>query len=302
MLTSPLRYPGGKQLLSHYISCVLEAHMLSGCTFYEPYAGGASVSLQLLDTGSISKAILVERDILIYAFWHSVLNNADELCRRIGKMTVSLNTWKKLQPMRQIALLPKTESDILELGLAGLFFNRTNFSGIISAGPIGGMKQKSDYKIDCRFNKERTIEQIMAISSHKKMIEVHHSDAIQFLKKSSRRLNSGGGFVYIDPPYYTQGKRLYRHYYEHSDHALLADFITKQNYPWLISYDQHPSIQQLYKDNAIQAIYLDYRVKTSRQAEELLISNMEIPPPFYEKAQIKGISYNRSVGLNVELF
>ncbi|MGU2441958.1 DNA adenine methylase, partial [Burkholderia cenocepacia] len=62
---SPLRYPGGKARLAAYISGVIEENYLNGCTFYEPFAGGASVSLELLRLGFISSAVLIERDPLV---------------------------------------------------------------------------------------------------------------------------------------------------------------------------------------------------------------------------------------------
>jgi DNA adenine methylase len=144
---SPLRYPGGKSLLAPYVSGVIEENFLAGCTFYEPYAGGASVSLELLRLGFVANAILVERDPLIYAFWWCVFNDAENLCAAVRACDVSMDTWHSLQDLRKIDSPNETDYSLLQLGVAGLFFNRTNFSGIIGAGPIGGEKQESKYKI-----------------------------------------------------------------------------------------------------------------------------------------------------------
>lgn len=278
---SPLRYPGGKALLAGYIADILEAHLLIGCTFYEPYLGGASVSLELLGKGIISSAVWVERDPLVYAFWHTVLTDPEGLSAAINDLDVSIDTWQEFQRYRE-ALNPNDETiTLLELGIAGLFFNRTNFSGIMGAGPIGGRTQSSKYGIDCRFNKARIIEQIRSVSEYSDLIELHYGDAIQFMQKNTETISTGFNFVYIDPPYYSQGKKLYRYYYEDENHAELANFIGEQGYPWLISYDDHPRIRELYAQNEIQPIYLDYKVKSTRRATELLISNIEIPPPVY---------------------
>jgi len=279
--SSPLRYPGGKSLLSSYVSGVLEENLLSGCTFYEPYAGGASVSLDLLRLGFIDKAVLVERDPLVYAFWKCVFTQTEALCSAIDACPVSLETWHLLQPTRAVIDPNKTAYTLLQLGLAGLFFNRTNFSGIIGAGPIGGQSQASAYKINCRFNKKALIRQIRAAGRLSSRISVNFGDAITFLRKNSARISSGFSFVYIDPPYYMQGKKLYRHHYLDADHQALAEFITAQAYPWLVSYDDHPRIRELYASKQMQPIYLDYKVKSSRTAQELVISNLMIPPPVY---------------------
>lgn len=280
--TSPLRYPGGKALLSTYVSGVLEENLLSGCTFYEPYAGGASVSLDLLRLGFIDKAVLVERDPLVYAFWHSVFKETEALCAAIEACPVTLATWHALQPTRAVDNPRKVGSyTLLQLGLAGLFFNRTNFSGIIGAGPIGGQGQKSVYKIDCRFNKVALVRQIRAASVLSSRVSVRFGDAITFLRQNAAKISSGFSFVYIDPPYYAQGRKLYRHHYSDDDHSTLAMYMKAQGYPWLVSYDDHPRIRELYATAQMQPIYLDYKVKSSRTARELVISNLEIPPPVY---------------------
>lgn len=278
---SPLRYPGGKSLLSAYVSGVLEENLLTGCTIYEPYAGGASVSLDLLRMGFVDKAVLIERDPLVYSFWHSVFNETEALCNAIEACPVTIGTWHTLQKTRAVTDPTNSDYTLLQLGIAGLFFNRTNFSGIIGAGPIGGQEQTSIYKIGCRFNKITLIKQIKTISLLAPRVSVFFGDALTFLQKNAANISTGFSFVYIDPPYYMQGRKLYRHYYKDADHEALATFITAQAYPWLVSYDDHPRIRELYASKQMQPIYLDYKVKTSRTAQELLISNLVIPPPVY---------------------
>lgn len=279
---SPLRYPGGKALLAPYVSGVIEENMLAGCTLYEPYAGGASVSLELLRMGFVANVVLVERDPLVFAFWWCVFNETDALCLAIENCQVTIENWQNLQPLRDIDRIKKSKQSRLELGLAGLFFNRSNFSGIIGAGPIGGAGQKSKYKIDCRFNKAKIIAQIRALSRFKDRVAVHFGDAVEFLKNNESAISSGFSFVYIDPPYYLQGKKLYRHSYTDKQHVELANYIRKQDFPWLLSYDDHPRIRELYAENPLQPVYLDYKVKSNRRAQELVISNLVIPPPVYE--------------------
>lgn len=262
--------------------------MLSGCTFYEPYAGGASVSLDLLRMGFIDRAVLVERDPLVYAFWSSVFCNADALCAAVEACPVTLQSWHELQPTRAVDDPRNSSFTLLQLGLAGLFFNRTNFSGILGAGPIGGQRQTSAYKIDCRFNKTALVRQIRAAATLGPRVSVRFGDALAYLRKNAARISSGFSFVYVDPPYYAQGRRLYRHHYSDADHVALANYITTQGYPWLVSYDDHPRIRELYATKQMQPIYLDYKVKSSRTAQELVISNLVIPPPVYAGTPLAG--------------
>lgn len=287
---SPLRYPGGKARLATYISGVIEENYLTGCTFYEPFAGGASVSLELLRLGFIGEAVLVEKDPLIYAFWWCVIHIPEQLCAAVEACPVTLETWYELQPTRRVADPNNGGFSLLQLGVAGLFFNRTNFSGIIGAGPIGGEKQKSAYKIDCRFNKDKIVRQILAAAKFRDRLQVHWGDAIEFMRHNAETLTTGFAFVYVDPPYYLQGKKLYRHHYLDDDHSSLAAHLGNQGYPWLLSYDDHPRIRELYASNRVQPIYLDYNVRSSRIARELVISNLVIPIPVYAGDFVEAVS------------
>jgi len=184
------------------------------------------------------------------------------------------------------------ENSTIDLGLAGLFFNRTNYSGILLANPIGGKSQKSEYRIDCRFNKQRIINNIKEIAEHRDSITVKWNDAINFLSRNSKLLHESNCFVYIDPPYYEQGKNLYRFYYSDSDHIRLANFIKKRHFPWLISYDDHPFINKLYFEQMEnlkrQKLYCDYSAQKHKCGNELLISNLVIPPIKQYKSLING--------------
>ena len=76
---SPLRYPGSKARVSGLIASLLEKNLLVGSHMYEPFAGGASVSLNLLAHGFVRSATWIERDPLVFAFWSAVKNDPDAL-------------------------------------------------------------------------------------------------------------------------------------------------------------------------------------------------------------------------------
>lgn len=281
MLRNPLRYPGGKSFLAGYIAKIIDINGLAGCAIYEPFAGSAAVSLQLIDKGIVSKAILVERDPMVYAFWKAVTELPEELIAAIEKLDISMDTWNRLQPLR-LAVTP-LEYPLLDLGLAALFFNRTNYSGILSAGPLGGRRQTSQYRIDCRFNKKDICARIAAIAQHALKIEVRWDDAVAFIKQNLKTLNTTDCFVYLDPPYHNKGAEdLYRFYYSESDHVALAETIRRARYPWLISYDDSKFIKSLYfgqrNDIRMQRLYMDYSAQRHKRGSELLISNLELPP------------------------
>lgn len=279
MFQSPLRYPGGKNALADYFEVVLKENLLIGSHLYEPYAGGASISLAMLSRDVVAKATLVEKDPLIYAFWKCVKLQGDELCDRVMRLSITIATWKKFQKYldpRATQIYP-----LIELAVAGLFLNRTNFSGILDAGPIGGIQQESEYKIDCRFNKERLVGLIENLATLGPRLSVVFGDALQYLRRVEARIVAERGVAYLDPPYLLQGHRLYRYSYERTQHQAVANLVANAKYSWIVSYDNHPYIRRLFSGQRIVPISLNYAVKESRKADELLISNIRLSEPIY---------------------
>lgn len=187
-MQSPFRYPGSKAGLVEYTTTLINENLLTGCRFYETHAGGAALGLALLSRGVISKLTLVERDPLMYSFWKAATTRADDLCAELAKIEVSLATWNAMRRYRDVK--NPTGECVVRLGIAGLFFNRTNFSGVLAAGPIGGMKQASRYPIHCRFNRGDLLQRITAIKARGQEISVVYSDAVTFLRRNARQLST----------------------------------------------------------------------------------------------------------------
>lgn len=288
---NPLRYPGAKRSLVDYIAELLEANHLQECTFYEPYAGSAAVGLELLQHGQIRNLVLCEKDILLYAFWECVFRETNALCERIEQTAITIETWHQLNCFRDMTSLE--QANLLDFAFAGLFFNRTNFSGILKANPIGGINQTSQYGIDCRFNKSKIIEVIQRLSVYRDVVEVNCNDALQFMNTQSTRFLRETCFAYFDPPYYEKGSKIYRHYYTTQDHVTLAQYVRNvHGLDWIISYDDAPFICGLYGDTGAryQPFFLDYTCAASKvrnHGQELLISNLPLPPfPMANVAQL----------------
>ncbi len=267
MHLSPLRYPGGKNRIANFIAQVCVDNRISGL-YVEPYAGGASVALFLLFSNVVKKIVINDKDRSIYAFWYSVLHHTDRLCQMIIDTEVNVENWhkqKKVQSRKQYA-------NLLELGFSTLFLNRTNRSGIISGGIIGGIDQTGEYKIDCRFNKEELINRIRRIAQRKDSISVYNLDAISLIYKieQQRSKNLMNALIYFDPPYYKKGGSLYLNHYIKSDHKDVAGAISLLNYKWIVSYDNVPEIQELYKKFRNIEYSLKHTAHSARDGGEVL--------------------------------
>lgn len=264
-LYSPLRYPGGKAKLVAFFKKLIEENNLKGDTYIEPFAGGANVALSLLIEGYVSKVVINDIDRSIYSFWNSILHNTTRFIDKIEKCELTVEEWQK-----QKNILKNPRASELALGFAVFFLNRTNFSGVITAGPLGGLEQTGKYKINARFNKPTLIKRIQAIASHKANIEVKCKDALALIEDIKNEKNC---LVYFDPPYYVQGKRLYTNFYQHQDHATLAQSISTLKMPLVITYDNVDEIKDLYKSLDSREFVINYSAKTHIQANEVMFTN-----------------------------
>lgn len=266
MFYSPLRYPGGKNRLANFIAKLCVDNKING-HYIEPYAGGASVALYLLFNSFVKEITINDKDRSIYAFWHSVLNNSNELCNVIHKTSISIDNWKLQRDIQK----NKKHADLLELGFSTLFLNRTNISGIINGGVMGGLEQKGSYKIDCRFNKDDIINRIQRISENKNRIRLYNKDAIKLIDKIQQESLSSNSIFYFDPPYYLKGSSLYLNYYKLDDHSAVCEKIRQiKNIQWVISYDNVPEIKKLYSSFKKREYSLKHTAHKSKLGKEIL--------------------------------
>lgn len=265
---SPLRYPGGKGKVADYFKQIFRENFLYDGIYVEPYAGGASVALSLLFNEYASKIIINDIDRSIFSFWHSVLNNTDELCKLIFDTPVTVDNWEIQRHVQK----NKHQQNLLEVGFSTFYLNRTNRSGIISAGIIGGRQQTGEWKIDARFNKKNLISRIERIAQYKDRIELHNSDAVELVKSLRKSLQQKSLF-YFDPPYYVKGKDLYLNYYQDNDHQNIADEISKvSNQKWIITYDDVSQIRNLYSKYRTKTFKLPYSAGNEKKAgKEIMI-------------------------------
>jgi len=96
-ILSPLRYPGAKRRLAQYVGEVLRLNKLTPRLFVEPFAGGASVALQLLQDGFVEKAVLGEKDPLVASFWMTVFSDPEWLINQLKTVPVNLATWDRFK-------------------------------------------------------------------------------------------------------------------------------------------------------------------------------------------------------------
>ena len=159
---SPLRYPGGKGRLIGLMKDVVNLNELNGGVYIEPYAGGAALALSLVMDGYMDHVVINDYDRSIFAFWQCVIHHTDELVDKILSTPITTEEWIKQRNIQR----SKETISIIDLGFSTFFLNRTNRSGILKAGVIGGIAQNGTYKINARFNKETLVNRIQKVASY----------------------------------------------------------------------------------------------------------------------------------------
>lgn len=271
---TPLRYPGGKRKLTNFIKLIIHYNELLDGEYFEPYAGGASVALALLFNEYVRHIHINDIDHSVYAFWYSVLNESESLCRLINDTPVTMNEW-----YRQKQIQNDSSAELLELGFSTFFLNRTNRSGIISGGVIGGKKQNGKWKLDARYNKTDLIYRILKIARYKKRIHLYNMDASYFLNKVLCS-DSQCAMIYLDPPYFIKGQQLlYTSYYGPNDHESVAKLVHSLKHPWIVSYDDVSEIRFLYKSFRHISYGLNYSAQNRYRGKEIMFFSEKLNIP-----------------------
>lgn len=280
---TPLRYPGGKGRLGAWLANVMRTNKISGGWYVEPYAGGAGAAILLLSRGYVDHIVLNDLDPVVHAFWWAVLNDTEGLLKLLDQTPVDMATWER---QRQIHASPDAHS-LTEIGFATFFLNRTNRSGILKGGVIGGKAQNGPWTMAARFNKEDLSNRIRTVSSLKRHISLYKSDAVDLLKDIQADLPAKS-LIYLDPPYYHKGSQLYRNHYRPEDHAAIAAAVGEIKTPWLVTYDNCTEIQELYKEHKSVEFSLHYSTHKDRPlATEIMIYDnlaMTSPPVMSRRA------------------
>lgn len=269
---SPLRYPGGKTRLASFLARAVDENFKKDekVALVEPYAGGAGASLSLLFAGKVDEIIINDLDKAIYTFWNVAVSDPEFLIRKIQSIEISIDEWKK-----QKRIYATSTSD-KKLAFATLFLNRTNRSGIMDGGPIGGVEQTSQWKIDARFTKRTIIDRLTQIKEYRDKIDVLGLDGIDLLKKLETDKQANNYFVFLDPPYYQKGKSLYLNHYNDENHRELAKFLEMSSLKWIMTYDNVTYIKNLYSKKRTSRYSIQHNAFESRIGREIMIFSDDI--------------------------
>lgn len=262
---SPLRYPGGKGRLSQYVADLISLNGMVGCHYAEPYAGGAGVALSLLYREYVSHIHLNDLNRSVHAFWWAATHATEKLCARVRDCPLDMEEWRHQRSVQR-----EPDPDIEDLGFSTLFMNRTNRSGVVKGGVIGGNDQSGQWKIDARFNRSELIDRIQKVGRFGSRITVTRLDALDFLKHALPS-STTPTLVYLDPPYFKKADKLYDNHYKAADHQSLSEAVASINHRWIVSYDNQDEIRRLYSAYDQQQFGISYSAGPVAQGKEVMI-------------------------------
>ena len=267
MFDTPLRYPGGKGRLTQHVIDLIEMNNLVGGHYAEAYAGGAGIAISLLYLEYADHIHLNDLDRAVYSFWSAILDHTDEFVQLVRDTPFTIEEWRKQRAVQYA----KDDAGLLELGFSTFFMNRTNRSGILRGGVIGGVEQTGKWKMDARFDREKLIRRIEKVASFKSRISLYNLDALDLITDVFPGLPERS-LIYLDPPYYqrTMG-RLYHASYKHDDHAKIASQVHQISQPWIVSYDNVEPIRELYSPFRQQQFALRYTANRQYDAAEVMV-------------------------------
>ena len=271
---TPVRYPGGKTKLYSFVQELLKVNDLLNGTYCEPFAGGAGLALKLLIKSDVSRIVINDADPAIYSVWDIILHEPDELCSFIKTAEVTVAEWENQKRIYN----SQCGKPGKELAKATFYLNRTNISGVITGGMIGGKKQEGKFKIDARFNRNNLITKIYNIAALADKIDLYNYDVIEFMDTVLSQLGNNT-LVNFDPPYVKKGGLLYKNSFSETDHRLLRDKIAACQKKWIVTYDVCDFIKDLYNGFHGGLIDVYYSAKIIRKAQEYIFYSDDLVIP-----------------------
>ena len=251
---SPLRYPGGKARMADWLVDAFwsQIGLLDIEVWIEPFAGGAGAALTALELLDVPEAWICETHPALAAFWRVVIDDGQAFAAHIETLTPTVTDFAHARDVVAAALAGDRAEDF-ELGLSAFIVNRCSRSGIVHprVGVMGGWAQRGTTTVASRFNGPALAKRIRRVAALGSRLRISEGDGIAWVEELDGSGVEDEVFLFVDPPYLQVGNDLYAAGMDDAGHARLAAALRSCPAPWLLTYDAHPRVPQLYPDARI---------------------------------------------------
>jgi len=267
MIKSPLRYPGGKSKALKWIVPLIPYFD----ELREPFVGGGSVFVVTKQLFPSKKFWINDLNQDLYSFWKVVRDDIKKLVIDISKLKNDTSDGKFLHKHYTKSTVKFNE---FEKAVRFFVLNRITFSGTADSGGFS----------KAAFEKRFTKSSIDRLNDLGKIVtpdvRITNIDYEELVNKPGENV-----FIFLDPPYLTAEKSMLYgkngNLHRGFDHQRFANVMKNCQHKWLITYDDHPEIRNLFKfaniiEWEMQYGMNNYKKTTAAKGKELFIANYPI--------------------------
>lgn len=239
--TGIVRFAGGKSYVAlKQIAPTLWRSGGDWTRWVDPMVGGGSMSLWAIQMFEPEEVWLNDLDISLWATWVAYRDHPDELCHALRKMIPDKARWQDIKEyLRSLAPgdQPSTKSEIVEMAAERIYCQRVSYSGF---GPCarGTCEPPGARWTDVTYKRVRQGHDILTSVPD---LKITCLDFREVLAEASE-----DDFVFLDPPYVHRGLEMYIHAFDEKDHEDLANRLRDASYKWILTYGDHPDVDELY--------------------------------------------------------
>ena len=264
---SPLRYPGGKTWLVPEIRKYLDGLGFRPEVFVEPFAGGGIASLTAVMDDYVDRAVLCERDPDISNLWQCMLDDAEELARRVEGFVATPQNVNKVSADEGICGIDAAFRTLLR--------NRVSRGGILAKGASVMKEGENGHGIASRWYADTLAARIRAIGNHAERFDFFQGDGVSLVELC--RNNEAAAF-FIDPPYTAAGKRAGRRLYTYNeiDHEDLFERMSRVRGVFMMTYDESADVIEMAHRRGFHLAKVAMKNTHHAVMYELLITSHEL--------------------------
>ena len=221
------------------------------------------MSLTAVMEGLAQRALMVDLDRDVAAFWHAALMHGEDLAALVLAFEVGRDSVHDLER--------HTPATVVEHGFRTLVLNRTRRDGVLAPGAALTRNGENGNGVGSRWYPETLARRLRVIADHADRITFCEGDGEALLELTAR---IDGVRLFVDPPYTAGGKRAGSRLYAHNaiDHRRLFEALARTGADFLMTYDCSAEALELVAEHRFEAVAVEMKNGHHARIPELVIT------------------------------